>query len=175
MEYAPRAAEARKANDTLGVGWSNSTVETCPSNGRIEAVEAADADVVIYGATPGGVACAVRSAREGLSVVLVSYNDRIGGMLTSGLGVWDTLYEGYRAPLYNELRESIFDHYRATHGPDSAAYRDALPGKSGHNNGTFEAHVAETLITALVNREPNITVLFNHYPVAVEARDGRGA
>ena len=31
-----------------------------------------DADLLVYGATPGGVACAVRAAREGLQVLLVS-------------------------------------------------------------------------------------------------------
>ena len=107
-------------------------------------------DVCIYGATPGGVACAVRAAREGLKVLLISFNDRIGGMLTSGLGVWDTLYEGYRAPIYNELRQTFFDYYKNTYGENSESYKRALPGVSGHNNGTFEAHVAEKFVNELV-------------------------
>ncbi len=127
-----------------------------------------DYDLVVYGATPGGVACAVRSAREGLDVLLVTYSNRIGGMLTSGLGVWDTLYEGYRAPIYNELRQSIFDYYRETYGEDSEVYKTALPGKTGHNNGTFEAHVAERLITELLTNESNIAVLYNHYPTSAK-------
>jgi hypothetical protein len=122
-------------------------------------------DVCIYGATPGGVACAVRAAREGLKVLLISFNDRISGMLTSGLGVWDTLYEGYRSPIYNELRQTFFDYYKNKYGEGSQEYKDALPGVSGHNNGTFEAHVAEKLVNELVTKEKNIDVLLDHYPV----------
>ena len=110
-------------------------------------------DLLVYGATPGGIACAVRAAREGLQVLLVSFNDRIGGMLTSGLGVWDTLYEGYRSPIYNELRQSLFDYYKSVYGENSETYKRALPGETGHNNGTFEAHVAEKLINQLVIRK----------------------
>ena len=37
-------------------------------------------DIVIYGATPGGIATAVTAARLGHSVTLVEYHPRIGGM-----------------------------------------------------------------------------------------------
>ena len=42
-------------------------------------------DLVVVGGTPGGVACAVRAAREGLDVLLVNHHKHLGGMLTSGL------------------------------------------------------------------------------------------
>jgi hypothetical protein len=126
------------------------------------------ADVCIYEATPGGIAMAVRAAREGMSVVLVNHQDHLGGILTSGLGVWDTLWEGKRAPIYDEARQAIFDHYRTTYGVDSPQYRDALPGKSGHTNGKFEPKVAERILTALVEREKNIRVLRGFHPA--EAR-----
>ena len=48
-------------------------------------------DLCVYEATPGGIAMAVRAAREGLSVLLVNHNQHLGGILSSGLGVWDTL------------------------------------------------------------------------------------
>ncbi len=129
------------------------------------------ADLCIYEATPGGIALAVTAAREGLDVVLVNHNDHLGGILSSGLGVWDTLWEGKRSPIYDEAREAIFAHYRDTYGEDSPQYRDALPGKSGHTNGKFEPKVAEAVLTGLVTREKNITVLRGLYPAAVE-RDG---
>jgi hypothetical protein len=129
-------------------------------------------DLVVIEGTPGGVACAVRAAREGLNVALVNRTEHLGGILSSGLGVWDTLWEGKRSPVYDELRQSIFDHYKTTYGEKSQQYRDALPGKSGHTNGKFEPHVVEKLITNLVAREPNITLLKGYIPVAVR-RDGR--
>ena len=61
-------------------------------------------DLLVYGSTPGGIACALRAAREGLNVTLVTHAVHLGGLLTSGLSTMDTLYNGPRAPLYDELR-----------------------------------------------------------------------
>src|SRR6478609_7830843 len=76
-------------------------------------------DVIVVGGTPGGIACAVRAAREGLSVLLVQHNGHIGGMMTNGLTQWDALYAGHRAPLFTELLGRIEDHYRKTYGENS--------------------------------------------------------
>src|SRR6266700_3121654 len=89
-------------------------------------------DLVVIGGTPAGIACAVRAAREGLSVLLVNRHAHLGGILSSGLAVWDTLWEGRRAPIYDEVRAGILEYYKATYGDDSPQYRDALPAKSGH-------------------------------------------
>lgn len=128
-------------------------------------------DLVVIEATPGGIAMAVRAAREGLSVLLVNHTAHLGGILSSGLGVWDTLWEGRRSPIYDEARQAIFDHYRTTYGEKSQQYRDALPGKSGHTNGKFEPRVAEAVLTGLVTRERNITVLRGFHVSAVQ-REG---
>ncbi len=129
-------------------------------------------DLVVVGGTPGGIACAVRAAREGLSVLLVNRHDHLGGILSSGLGVWDTQWEGKRSPIYDETRAAFFEHYRSTYGENSPQYRDALPGKTGHTNGRYEPHVAERFVTGLVAREKNITVLKSFIPVAVEQAGG---
>ena len=128
-------------------------------------------DLVIFGGTPGGIAMAVRAAREGLDVLLVNRNRHLGGILSSGLRVWDTLYEGKRSPIYDEARQGIFDYYRETYGEHSAQYRRCLPGKSGHTNGLFEPAVAEHVLTRMVNVEPRITVLCDHF-IADAERDG---
>lgn len=130
-----------------------------------------DCDLVVIGGTPGGIACAVRAAREGLSVVLVNRHAHLGGIMSSGLGVWDTQYEGARSPLYQEMRTAFFDHYRTQYGADSKQYRNALPGASGHTNGRYEPHVAERLFTEMVEKEKNITVLRGYIPAGVE-REG---
>ncbi len=51
-------------------------------------------DAAILGATPAGILCAVRAARQGLTVALISHEEHLGGMLSSNLGVFDTL-EGH--------------------------------------------------------------------------------
>jgi len=130
-------------------------------------------DLVVIGGTPGGVACAVRAAREGLRVLLVNHTAHLGGMLTNGLGVWDTLYDGRRSPIYDELHQGILDFYRDTYGADSPQYQAALPGPRTESSprGYFEPHVAELIVERLVAREPRITVLRNCDPVAVERAD----
>src|SRR5258708_36149976 len=47
------------------------------------------ADVVVYGGTAGGVIAAVSAAREGLTVVLVTPDRHLGGMVSGGLGWTD--------------------------------------------------------------------------------------
>ncbi len=49
------------------------------------AAKATTADVVVYGATPGGIAAAVAAARLGRTVVLCALEDHIGGIVSNGL------------------------------------------------------------------------------------------
>jgi len=141
--------------------------------GQSTKLEAAEEtfDLVVVEGTPGGIAMAVRSAREGLKVLLVNRHEHLGGILSSGLGVWDTLYEGKRAPIYDEVRQAIFKHYRKTYGEKSEQYKQALPAKSGHANGKFEPKVAEQIFNELVTKETNLTVWRGFSPVEVK-REG---
>lgn len=123
-----------------------------------------EVDLVVYGATPGGVACAVRAAREGLTVHLVSPYEHIGGMLSNGLSTMDTLYNGRRAPLYDELRESIYAYYRIEYGADSPQFEATQPG---HPKTRYEAHVVERLIDEMVSRESGLSLTKGYYPIAV--------
>jgi ribulose 1,5-bisphosphate synthetase/thiazole synthase len=126
-------------------------------------------DLIVYGATPGGIACAVRAAREGLRVLLVNPHEHLGGMFSSGLGIMDTLYNGSRAPIYDEFRQSIYDFYRLKYGTDSPQYQNAGPGIS---KTKYEAHVAEKLVNALLAAETNISILKSYYPTEIE-KEGR--
>jgi hypothetical protein len=122
-------------------------------------------DLVVYGATGGGVAHAVRAAREGLDVLLVSPVPHLGEMLSNGLTTMDTLYNGARAPIYDEVRRAIHDYYRDKYGADSEQYRRTLPGQPKIK---VEAHVFEQIIDRLVRAESRITVLKSYYPEAAE-------
>ena len=42
-------------------------------------------DLVVIGSTPGAIACAVRAAREGLTVLLVNHTRHLGGFITRSL------------------------------------------------------------------------------------------
>ena len=120
-------------------------------------------DVAVYGTTPGGIALAVRVARAGRQVLLIGHQKRLGGMFSYGLGAVDSLYQGPRAPLFDEFRASIHDHYRRTYGPDSAQLKSSRPQ---HPNVRVESRVAERLFGDLVAREQGIEVRQGFYPVA---------
>ena len=125
-------------------------------------------DLVVIGATPGGIACAVRAAREGLSVLLVQHNRHIGGMLTNALMQWDALYGGPRSPVFNEYAKMIENYYRETYGEGSAQHSQARYTQMHYPMSRFEPSVAEHLFNQLVSAEKNITTLLSHYPVVVK-------
>jgi hypothetical protein len=124
-------------------------------------------DLVVYGGTPGGIACAVRAAREGLSVGLVNVTRHLGGMLASGLGLFDALFSGQRCPIASEVVEGFLRHYETKYGRDSENYR------SCEMHQAAEAHVAEAVLTAIVRAESRITVFLGWYVVGAETA-GRG-
>ncbi len=122
-------------------------------------------DVVVYDATPGGVALSIRAAREGLKVLLVNHTPYLGGMFINGLGTMDTLYNGARAPLYDELRYNIYDYYRRKYSKASKQYEDSLPGFA---KTKYESHVMKHIVEMMVSAEPGITVERGYYPYRVE-------
>jgi hypothetical protein len=133
----------------------------------------AESDVVIYGATPGGIVTAVGAARDGLSVTLVHHHRHLGGMMSNGLGVLDTIYDGKRAPLYDEVCARIAGHYREKYGADSPQARlSTWQPRGDTRRPMYEPHVAEAVFEAMLAAERRVTVVREFYPVAV-ARDGR--
>lgn len=128
-------------------------------------------DVVVIGGTGGGVACAVRAAREGCSVLLVQHNGHLGGMMTNGLMQWDALYGGPRSPLFSELLENIENYYIDTFGRDSRDHQTIRYTHEKYPIGWAEPHVAEREYNRLVAQENKITLLLNHYPTEVDRQD----
>lgn len=124
-------------------------------------------DLLVFGSTAPGIVAAVRAAREGMSVALVSAGAHLGGSLPS-LGAVETHYRGNRAPLLQEFIGRVRAHYRERHGENSAAY---LVCKGGLYP-TFEPHVAEEILTAWIKAEPRIRLFRGLVPVAVE-KSGR--
>lgn len=182
VEIATEERQGTRSSGYSRVNWKHSgagdaatriasPVKPLPSV-SLDRVRKAKYDVCVVEATPAGIACAVRASRQGLRVLLVNRNAHIGGILSSGLGVWDALHEGRRSPIYNEVRISAFDYYRDNYGDDSPQYRDALPAEKGHTNGKFEPRVIEHLLNDMVAAESNIDLLTGFVPRSVD-RTGR--
>jgi hypothetical protein len=111
------------------------------------------ADVVVYGATAGGVMAAVAAARAGKSVLLLEPGKHLGGMVSGGLGATDA---GNRAAVGGYARE-FFDrvraHYTRKYGARSPQVKDCSAGFH------FEPHVAAALFRALLE-EAKVEVHF---------------
>ena len=131
-------------------------------------------DLIVYGATPAGIACAVRAARDGAEVLLLHHHRHIGGMLANGLGTFDTLYDGPRAPLFDELHGRLVEHCRLIYGDGSPEHEAAhwRSRKLSSGRPQFAARDAETVLEAMVADEERIRLLREVVPVAVE-RAGR--
>lgn len=130
-------------------------------------------DVVVYGGTPGGIVTAVRAAREGLSVTLVHHHMHLGGMMSNGLGVLDTIYDGKRAPLYDEVVARIGEHYREKYGAGSPQHRASTwPPKGDTRRPMFEPRVAEKVFETMLAAEKNLSVVRGFHPVNA-SRTGR--
>ncbi len=175
-DFLKRAGMAAAA-PMIGVGRSQP-----PLAGDLNSGSASDPDhiasvvydLAVLEATPGGIACAVRAAREGLHVLLVNRAAHLGGMISGGIGVLDAMYGGKRATFLDEFQQRVLEFYRAKYGEDSLQYQAARPGPrlAPDSRLSFEPSVGEAVLNAMVSGEKNITVLKGYYPAVVD-RSGR--
>lgn len=131
-------------------------------------------DLVVIGGTPGGIACAVRAAREGLGVLLVNHTQHLGGFVTSGAGGWEAPYDGLRSPIYGEMITGAARYYAKTYGESSEQHIASVPSKTSRahiDRPKVEPRIAEMLFNEMVSKEKKLTVLLGHI-VTTAKRDG---
>jgi hypothetical protein len=90
-------------------------------------------DVLVYGATPGGVVAAVTAARAGARTVVVEPGDHVGGIMSNGLGVTDI---GTKSTIGGYAHE-VFDRIKELEGTVEGHWR-------------FEAHHAELALIGML-------------------------
>ncbi len=78
----------------------------CPTFGQ-----ATQHDIVIYGATSGGIAAAIQGSRLGKSVLLIEPTQRIGGLTTGGLGQTDIGNKQAIGGISREFYQNIRAYY----------------------------------------------------------------
>jgi hypothetical protein len=148
-----------------------STVFVCviltPLAASAGAEQRREVDVVIYGATPAGIAAAIPIARRDKSrrLVLVTRYRRVGGMITNGLSHPDFRTFEARTGLFREFNKRVEQHYRDTYGPDSQQVKDSLSGT--HAGPEINHRVFRQMLDEL----PGIQILTQHQLVSVE-KDG---
>ena len=122
-------------------------------------------DVVVYGATPGGIAAAISSARQGRRVVLVENHDHVGGMMTSGLGKSDVEKRALIGGLFVEFTTRVKSYYTERYGPDS---ENAKLSRDGYY---YEPSVAESVLDEMLREQQRITILKGWRLVSAKVRD----
>lgn len=71
-------------------------------------------DVLIYGATPGGITAAIAAKESGKSPLIIEPTQNIGGIITGGLGFTDVCLPEYFGGLTREYFERIGSKYGKT-------------------------------------------------------------
>ena len=112
--------------------------------------------VVVYGATPAGIAAALAAAEGNRSVWLVEPTGRIGGMLTHGLSHSDFhSFEALNGP-FLRFSQRVLQHYQSTYGEDSPQVKDCWRGTHG------EPSVNLLVLQEMLAEQPLIKVLTYH-------------
>lgn len=117
------------------------------------------ADVLVYGATPGGIAAAIAAARQGHSVLLAAAEDHLGGIVTNGLTNADIGKRQAVGGLFYEFTRRVVRHYQ-----EFDRDRPGQPNLQACRDGYhYEAHVAERIFHAMLAGEaPRIQLRLRH-------------
>jgi len=116
------------------------------------------ADIVVYGGTSAAVIAAVQATKLGKSVIIVSPDQHLGGLSSSGLGFTDTGDKSVIGGLAREFYHRVYLHYQnnsAWKWQNRESYGNKGQGTPAID-GTertmwvFEPHVAEQVMEALV-------------------------
>lgn len=111
-------------------------------------------DIVVLGATPGGIMASIEAARMGKQVLLIERTNHIGGLPANGLGATDIATRGATAGLFAEFVNRIASYYTATYGSSSPQAKACSDGFH------FEPSVAEHVFKTMIDEHSqNITVL----------------
>lgn len=119
---------------------------------------AAEADVVVYGSTPGGFCAAIAAAREGAFVILVEPTDHIGAMNTGGLSHCDSnqMVRSTLMGLFHEWHTRVVKDYtdRGLKAPYDPTVKD-------QSRWVFEPHVAMRVTKKMLD-EAKVKVFTEH-------------
>lgn len=72
-----------------------------------------EADIIIYGGTSAAITAAIQVKRMGQSVIVVSPDQRVGGMTSNGLGWMDTGKKEVIGGIAREFYHRVWRHYQS--------------------------------------------------------------
>lgn len=141
------------------------------------------ADLVVIGGGLGGVSAALTATRRGLTVLLVSEDEWLGGQMTSQ-GVPPDEHPWVEtdlvSPSYRRYREGVRDHYRRQYPLTAAAAEDSQlnPGMGLVSRLCHEPRVGAIVFEEMVSAalaDGRLTILRGFKPVSARRDGGRVA
>jgi hypothetical protein len=133
-------------------------------------------DVLVVGATPAGIVCAIEAAGRGARVVLLERSRVVGGLCSAGLGFSDTGRKEVVGGRAREFFQRLWRHYA-----DDAAWRhearsdfgnrgQGTPALDGENRTMwlFEPSVARAVFEAWLAEAPHARNLVVERGVALD-------
>ncbi len=121
-------------------------------------------DLVVYGATPAGIASAVAAARAGHSVRLIEPGEHVGGLLTGGLSYTDFRTQESVTGFFREYMNRVLAYYEKQYGKDSPQVRDCFLGAHA------EPHVSALILREMMAEEKSLTVSTGWWLLRMENR-----
>jgi hypothetical protein len=118
-----------------------------------------EADLVVYSATPSGIAATIQAARQGKSIILLEATAHIGGMSSSGISVADVVSPAPLGGIVDEYFAKINDAYG---GKNSLALR----GRA------YEPHIAEQALHQMLPT-CNVMLITSTELISVHRADNR--
>jgi hypothetical protein len=110
-------------------------------------------DVIVYGATSGGVIAAYTAKKEGKSVLLIEPGRHVGGLTSGGLGYTDIGNKYAITGIARDFYRRIGQHYRK------------------FEQWIFEPHVAEQTFLGYL-KSAKVNVLYQYRLVSLKKKDG---
>jgi hypothetical protein len=128
-------------------------------------LSAAEADVIVYGATPGGFCAALAASREGTKVILLEPTKHVGGLSTGGLSHCDSNQMRREAltGLFEEWHRRIVQDYVDRGQPAPYDAMDKTPGV----RWTFEPQVAMRVTHAML-KEAGVAIVTDCQLIAAD-------
>jgi hypothetical protein len=153
----------------------------------VRPAEVVDVDVCVYGGTSGGIAAAIQAARMNKTVVLLEFDNHIGGLTTGGLGATDIGNKAAIGGIAREFYGRIAEHYAkegswvyeqpaeyfSRRGGSQTKVSDPLSAPPGERTmWTFEPKVAETIFKEML-QEAGVPVRYFQRLASVRKRGAR--
>lgn len=125
-------------------------------------------DIIVAGATTGGVAAAIAAGRQGMQVALIEETPVLGGIMANGLSRTDGSPAACTG-IYEEFRQRCARYYLEK-TPADPVVKGVAPELLGHR---YEPHVADLIFKQMVAEIPGIRVYYKRYVTNVLKQGAR--